>query len=130
MRPDVQFYWGYIVAVLPMALVFARAPLAKTCAFVVAIWGVVCLLTVVCHNYPGFVAQRFFLGLIESAVSPAFVLVTTLWYKPEEQAVRMGIWYSATGVSCTFPNSSQSKLMHRSSPWPLVWSTLVSVTTR
>jgi MFS family permease len=93
------FYWGYIVAVLPMALLFARAPLAKTCAAVVLVWGIVCMLTVVCHNFGGFVAQRFFLGLMESAVSPAFVTVTCLWYKPSEQAVRMGIWYSATGVS-------------------------------
>lgn len=82
-----------------MALIFARAPLAKSCAIVVLLWGIVCILTVVCTNYPGFVAQRFFLGLMESAVSPAFVTVTCLWYKPSEQAVRMGIWYSATGVS-------------------------------
>ena len=61
--------------------------------------GITCILTVVCTNYSGFVAQRFFLGLMESAVSPAFVTVTALWYKPQEQAVRFGIWYSATGVS-------------------------------
>ena len=81
-----------------MALIFARAPLTKTCALVVFVWGIVCILTVVCHNFAGFVAQRFFLGLMESAVSPAFVMVTCLWYKPSEQAVSMGIWYSATGV--------------------------------
>lgn len=82
-----------------MALLFARLPLARTAGVLVFIWGVVCILTVVCHNYPGFVAQRFFLGLTESAVSPAFVAVTALWYKPYEQATRLGIWYSATGVS-------------------------------
>jgi MFS family permease len=82
-----------------MALIFARVPLAKAAALVVLIWGIVCILTVVCHNYGGFVAQRFFLGLMESAVSPAFVAVTALWYKPQEQATRLGIWYSATGVS-------------------------------
>ncbi|RSH84021.1 hypothetical protein EHS25_005266 [Saitozyma podzolica] len=92
------FYYGYIVAVLPMALIFARAPLAKAAGLVVCIWGVICILTVVCHNYEGFVAQRFFLGLAESAVSPAFVTVTALWYKPQEQATRLGIWYSATGI--------------------------------
>lgn len=32
------------------------------------------MLTVVVTNYPGAVAQRFFLGLVESAVSPGFVL--------------------------------------------------------
>ena len=93
-----QFYYGYIVAVLPFALLFARLPLAKTAGIIVLIWGVVCILTVVCDNYPGFVVQRIFLGLMESAVSPAFVAITALWYKPKEQAARLGIWYSATGV--------------------------------
>lgn len=92
------FYWGYIVAVLPMALLFVRLPLAKTAGVLVCIWGIICLLTVVCTDYRGFVAQRFFLGLIESAVSPAFVAVTALWYKPQEQAKRLGIWYSSTGI--------------------------------
>jgi MFS family permease len=81
-----------------MALIFARAPLAKAAGLVVCIWGVIFILTVVCHNYEGFDAQRFFLGLAESAVSPAFVTVTALWYKPQEQATRLGIWYSATGI--------------------------------
>ncbi|ORY27486.1 major facilitator superfamily domain-containing protein [Naematelia encephala] len=92
------FYWGYIVAVLPFAVLLARLPLAKTAAVLVLVWGVICILTTVCSNYSGFIAQRFFLGLAESAVSPAFVAVTALWYKPYEQATRMGIWYSATGI--------------------------------
>ena len=83
-----------------MALLFARAPLAKTAGILILLWGITCILTVVCTNYPGFTAQRIALGLTESAVSPAFVAVTVLWYKPREQAVRLGIWYSATGVSC------------------------------
>jgi MFS family permease len=81
-----------------MALIFARAPLAKAAGLVVCIWGVICILTVVCHNYEGFVAQRFFLGLAESAVSPAFVTVTALWYKPQEQATRLGIFSMVSGV--------------------------------
>jgi MFS family permease len=96
-----QFYYGYIVAVLPFALLFARLPLARTAGIIILIWGIVCILTVVCDNYPGFVVQRIFLGLTESAVSPAFVAITALWYKPREQAARLGIWYSATGVSGT-----------------------------
>lgn len=54
------------------------------------IWGVVCMLTVTCTNYPGFVAQRVALGLMESFVSPAFVAITALWYKPYEQTKRLG----------------------------------------
>ena len=73
-----------------MALLFSRIPLAGSIAFAVLIWGIVCILTTVCSNYSGFVAQRFILGLTESAVSPAFVAVTALWYKPYEQTKRLG----------------------------------------
>ncbi|WVQ68063.1 uncharacterized protein L199_006269 [Kwoniella botswanensis] len=96
------FYYGYIVAVLPMGLIFTRFPLAKTASFFVLIWGIICILTVVVHSYRGFVVQRVFLGLAESAVSPAFVAITALWWKPQEQAKRLGIYYSSTGIFSMF----------------------------
>lgn len=39
-----------------------------------------------------------FLGFLEATVSPVFVHITALWYKPQEQATRLGLWYSATGM--------------------------------
>lgn len=45
-----MFYYGYIVAVLPFALVFARVNLRFAAGIVVTIWGVVAMLTVVCHD--------------------------------------------------------------------------------
>ena len=68
------FYWGYIIGVLPIALVLQRLPLAKALSILIFIWGVIVILTVTVHNYHGAIAQRFFLGLVESAVSPGFVL--------------------------------------------------------
>ena len=94
-----KYYYGYIVAVMPWALVFARYPLAKTCSVCVLVWGLVCLLTVACHSYTGILVQRIFLGLTESAIPPAFVAITGLWYKPHEQATRTGLWYSAYGLA-------------------------------
>lgn len=53
-----------------MAVLFARTPLPQTAAAIVFLWGVVCILTIVVQNSEGFIAQRFFLGLMESAVGP------------------------------------------------------------
>jgi hypothetical protein len=86
------------------------------------VWGAIVILTVVVSSYPGAVAQRFFLGLVESSVSPGFVLgklllaksrrflvtvikVTSMWYTPRELPVRLGIWYSATGIFTIFSGS-------------------------
>ncbi|KAL1405363.1 hypothetical protein Q8F55_008994 [Vanrija albida] len=96
------FYYGYIVAVLPVALVLTRLNLRYAAAAAVVTWGLVAILTVVCHNHQGLIVQRVALGLAESVVAPLFVAITALWYKPQEQAVRFGIWYSATGIFSMF----------------------------
>ncbi|TNY20536.1 MFS general substrate transporter [Rhodotorula diobovata] len=96
------FYWGYIVAVLPFALLLQRFPLAKTLSACIFLWGVTALLTIVCTSYEGLVVQRIFLGVLESSISPGFVLITSQWYKKSEQAARLGIWYSATGIFSAF----------------------------
>ncbi|KAI5477384.1 hypothetical protein MNV49_006451 [Pseudohyphozyma bogoriensis] len=96
------FYWGYIVAVLPIALFLQRLPLARSLAAVIFLWGVTVILTVVVTTYQGLVVQRVFLGVLESAVSPGFVLLTSQWYTKSEQATRLGIWYSSTGLFSIF----------------------------
>ncbi|KDE05482.1 hypothetical protein MVLG_04171 [Microbotryum lychnidis-dioicae p1A1 Lamole] len=96
------FYWGYIVAVVPFALLLQRFPTAKILSLCIFLWGVVCILTVVVKSYEGLVAQRVVLGALESSVSPGFVLITGQWYRKSEQATRLGIWYSATGIFNVF----------------------------
>lgn len=39
-----------------------------------------------------------FLGFVESSVSPGFLLVTRRWYTKQELPLRVGVWYSATGI--------------------------------
>ncbi|KAM0790032.1 hypothetical protein ACM66B_005361 [Microbotryomycetes sp. NB124-2] len=96
------FYWGYAAAVLPVALVLQRLPIAKTLSLLIFLWGVCTILTVFVKSYEGLVVQRVFLGLLESSVSPGFVIITGQWYTKTEQATRLGIWYSATGIFSCF----------------------------
>jgi MFS family permease len=42
--------------------------------------------------------DRFFLGVCEAAISPAFSLITAMWYKPTEQPLRFAVWYASTGL--------------------------------
>lgn len=54
------------------------------------------------HPDKGLYVQRVFLGFLEAMVSPLFVHITALWYKPKEQASRLGVWYSSTGLFSMF----------------------------
>jgi MFS family permease len=90
------FYLGFIVGSTPAVLLAQRYPIERVCAAIVAVWGVCLMCTAACRNYQGLYAQRFFLGFLESGVSPMFMLVVGGWYKRGEQALRMGIWYCAS----------------------------------
>lgn len=52
-----------------------RFPIERVASIIVTIWGVCLLLTTVCKNYQGLYAQRFFLGFLESGISPMFMLI-------------------------------------------------------
>lgn len=96
------FYWGYLVAALPMSLLIQRFRPNLFLGCAVVLWGVIVILTPAVSSWRGLIAQRFFLGAVESAVSPGFVYITKSWYKRSEQPLRLGIWYSATGLFSIF----------------------------
>lgn len=59
----------------------------------------VVLCTPACTSYSGILVNRFMLGVIESGVSPAFMLCTGMWYTHSEQVFRSSLWYSFSGGS-------------------------------
>lgn len=68
--------------------------------------------------------QRFFLGLIESTVSPGFMILTSMFYKKSEQPIRLGIWYSATGLFSIFSGVLNFAIGHAdgNSPWHYMYA--------
>ena len=98
------FYLGFICGSYPAILLAQRFPIERVAASIVAVWGVCLMCSAACHNFQAFYAQRFFLGFLESGISPMFMLVVGGWYKKPEQALRMGAWYCCTGyVSAVSP---------------------------
>lgn len=72
------FYLGFIAGAYPSILLAQRYSLERVIFGIVLIWGVCLILTVACSNYQGLYAQRFFLGFLESGVSPAWMMVVGL----------------------------------------------------
>lgn len=88
----------------PTVILAQRYPVERVLFSIVFLWGVCLLCTIACHNYQGLYAQRFFLGMLESGVSPMFMLSVGAFYKRGEQDFRMGIWYSASKATCMLPS--------------------------
>ncbi|KAI1770287.1 MFS general substrate transporter [Hypoxylon cercidicola] len=92
------FYFGYLVAEYPGIAIIQRFPVAKFLGVNVILWGAILMTTAACSSFAGLATVRFFLGVVESTISPGFVAVTGIWWTRQEQAGRSALWISFLGV--------------------------------
>ncbi|KAL2814520.1 major facilitator superfamily domain-containing protein [Aspergillus cavernicola] len=91
-------YIGILVGEYPTNLLIQKLPVAKYLAANVFLWGVVIMSSAAATNFPGLMVVRFLLGVFESCVQPAFIVMTSMWFTRQEQAVLTSLWYCMTGV--------------------------------
>jgi MFS family permease len=92
------FYVAYLALEFPHGYGMQRYPTAKYLGVMVVLWGIIVTVTAACHSYAGLITTRVLLGCFEAAVAPSLMLITTMWYKKNEQPPRTGIWYLGTGT--------------------------------
>lgn len=91
-----QFFYIYLLSKFPIKLVTGIS---------VIIWAAVCMCLAAPNNFAGIVTVRCFLGFFEGCVSPAFVIVTSVYYKKAEHSSRTAIWISCNAIAqilCSF----------------------------
>ncbi|KAL4878464.1 major facilitator superfamily domain-containing protein [Aspergillus karnatakaensis] len=91
-------YIGVLVGEYPTNLLIQKLPVAKYLAGNVFLWGVVIMCSAAATNFPGLMVVRFLLGVFESCVQPAFIVMTSMWFTRHEQTVLTSLWYCMTGV--------------------------------
>ncbi|KAK6365543.1 hypothetical protein LTS17_011262 [Exophiala oligosperma] len=114
------FYFGYFFWEYPTTLLITRLPVAKYMAANTAFWGIVVALTAACTNYGGLITVRFFLGVAEATITPAFMFITSTWYTRDEIPIRTGIWFagnSVGGVLASFIAYGVGHIEDPLSPW-------------
>ncbi|KAG5354907.1 putative transporter [Yarrowia sp. B02] len=92
-----SFYLGYLCFEFPAVYLLQRLPFIRTLSCFIILWGIVLCLHAT-PNYPGFIALRTILGMLESAVTPSFVIITAQWYRREEQFLRTAMWVGSNGL--------------------------------
>ncbi|KAB2573268.1 MFS allantoate transporter [Lasiodiplodia theobromae] len=83
----------------PTTYLLRRLPLGKYTSVNIFLWGAILTCHAAAHSYSALMAVRFFLGAFEATITPAFVLFTSIWYKKNEQAQRIGYWLSCNGIA-------------------------------
>ncbi|KAH8919299.1 MFS general substrate transporter [Atractiella rhizophila] len=97
------FYFGYLIAQYPAGYLLQRLrTIAKFLSVCILAWGTVLMTTAACKNFAGAMANRFFLGLLESSFTPGAVLITGMYWNRDEQPLRQLAWYSAQAWAGVF----------------------------
>ncbi|KAF5381125.1 hypothetical protein D9757_009401 [Collybiopsis confluens] len=65
-------------------------------------WGLIVTLMSLCNTFKSLIITRFFVGLAESAYTPAIIFYLSTWYPRRQLALRMGIFASAGVISGAF----------------------------
>lgn len=96
------FYLSYLVFEWPCSLLLQRFKTGKVLTAAAASWAVFLLCHIACNNFPGLLTLRLLLGVTEGIVTPGFLMVTSAYYKTDEQATRVGLWFLMNGFAIIF----------------------------
>ena len=82
------FFVSYTVFETPSNYMLKKFRPSRWIAFLMFAWGAMTMILGGVRNFGGLVAVRFLLGFAEGAVSPAFITITSIWYRKDEHALR------------------------------------------
>jgi MFS family permease len=75
------------------------------------LWGSVLALHAAAKDFGSLVVLRTLLGTFEACCQPSFIMLSSMWYRREEQAQTVAYWYmmnggqQIVGKSCGIPAS-------------------------
>ncbi|KAJ6446084.1 allantoate permease [Purpureocillium lavendulum] len=108
-------YMGALLGEYPTNFLIQKLPVGKYLAFNVGCWGAVVACSAAAQNFPALMAVRFLLGLFESVVQPAFIvmyasllvptpMIQSHCYTKQEQMILVSLWYSMMGIQLMLTN--------------------------
>jgi len=89
-------YFGILFAEYPTNILVQKLPIAKYLAANIFLWGLTLTMNVFGFNFAILCALRVLLGVFEAVSQPTFLLLSSMWYKREEQAHIVAYWYVST----------------------------------
>ncbi|KAL3433245.1 major facilitator superfamily domain-containing protein [Aspergillus tetrazonus] len=124
------YYFGYLAASYPAAILLLRFPVGKMISMSIIIWGAVLMLMALAFNDKGLIAVRFFLGATEAAIAPGLSIVVSMWYRRSEQPFRHGIWFQGITIAGIFGGLVAYGIGHIRSiaPWKAVFLIFGAIT--
>ena len=92
----------YIVVEIPASLVVKRIGANKLLPVMTTLWGLITTLQGFVTSYPGLLAARFCLGLVEGGLLPGVMLVMSRFYKRDQMQLRLALFFTAASLTGAF----------------------------
>nr|XP_031859695.1 uncharacterized protein CI109_004970 [Kwoniella shandongensis]KAA5526767.1 hypothetical protein CI109_004970 [Kwoniella shandongensis] len=93
------FYFGQFAFEWVGIYLLHKLPIKQVVGVSIVVWGAIMMCLAAANNFAGLATVRFFLGLAEGAVAPAFVILTSFWWKKKEQPIRVATFVSANAMA-------------------------------
>ncbi|MCJ1448043.1 MAG: hypothetical protein MMC23_008556 [Stictis urceolatum] len=91
-------YLAVLVVEYPTNRIIQRVPVAKYLGANIMIWGSILALHAACSSFAGLVAVRTLLGVFEACCQPAFLILSSMWYRREERTGIVAYRYMMNGA--------------------------------
>jgi len=86
------FFWGYILLQVPAGHVASRWSAKRLISILLVAWGCCAIGCGLSHSYGQLRTMRFLLGLAESGVWPATLVLIAHWFPRKERARANALW--------------------------------------
>jgi MFS family permease len=87
------FFIGYLILQLPGGYLASRWSARKTISILLVFWGIFAAGCGLSRTFREFEVMRFFLGVAESGVFPATLILLANWFPSSERARANAYWY-------------------------------------
>ncbi|KAH9930639.1 MFS general substrate transporter [Fomitopsis serialis] len=96
------FYLSFLAFQLPQSYALQRLPVGKWVSVNILVWSIALLCHAAAKSFGTLLVCRFFLGMAEGAITPGFMIVTSMFYTRTEQTRRVGYWFLMNGTAVIF----------------------------
>lgn len=91
--------WVHLAACAVVGLYLNKFPISTSLGWAMMIWGILTACTAGVQKYPQMLAIRILMGVFDSTFHPVIMLVTSQFYRKDEQIVRFQLWWCSQGFS-------------------------------
>ncbi|KAF7188944.1 putative transporter [Pseudocercospora fuligena] len=94
-----SIHWVHIAAAIFVGVYLNKFALGKSLGGSMLIWGVLVTCTAAVSKYQQMLAIRLLMGVFDCLFTPTLMLITSQFYRKDEQALRFQLWFCSIGFA-------------------------------